>query len=368
MTFLRSTLIRIAIIPALAACVCSSTPAAAQETPLPTAVSRTDEIEHWVSQLDDDHYDQRQRAQLNLQQAGKPALEAVVKAAESGTLESVTRAVNVLLQWSEAEDLSFRREVLQAMANLPNRPREAAMASRVLANLREQEARSKLLQLGAKLEPARRVPGISNLRVVLDKEWKGQTADLKLLVDIPRAATISVQSAEVDDSIFEEVAKLPGVQRIELYKTKTTLEAVRAFKKEHPERDVDFRRGAMLGVNGLELGQSVVTKVEDGSAAAKAGIKAGDNITAINGQPVESFKVLTEKIGEYHAGQSAKLTIERGEDTLELEVTFGDMAGSKMMRPQAAGGAQLTPNQIRILQQNRRVVPQQIPIQVAPRR
>lgn len=359
MPFRRLFYPRIAITLAGAiACSGALAPIWAQQEAPAAAPAETEQIEHWVSQLDDDRYDQRQRAQQKLGQLGKPALQAVVEAAESGSLESVTRAVNILLEWSEAEDSSFRREVLTAMANLPNRPREAAMATRLLATIREQEARSELTKLGATFEPDRRVPGISNLRVVLNKEWKGQIADLKHLADVPRATTISVQSGEVDDSIFQEVAKLSGVQRIELYKTKTTLEAARAFKKQFPDREVDFRRGAMLGVIGMPLGQGVVTKVEDGSAAAKAGIKAGDNITQLNGQPVESFQALTEKIGEFHAGQSAKLTVERGEDTLELEVTFGDMAGSRMMRPQSGGGVQLTPNQIRIIQQNRQAVPQ----------
>ncbi len=338
----------------------------AQESNEKDVQVETEQIQQWVRQLDDDRYDNRQRAQQNLEKLGADALDAVASAAESGTLERVTRAVGILLSWSEGEDKTLRMEVLQRMANLPNRPREAAMAARLLANAREQAALNTLTNLGAQFNRDPRVPGFDNLQVVLDKNWMGGTDALKHLADVPRTTSIKLAGAPVDDSVFDQLSKLPNVQRIELYKTNVSRAATEEFMKKFPLLDVDHRRGAMLGIVGMQQGLSVVSKVEEGSAAEKAGIQPGDNITKFNGQDVESFHALTQKIGEFEAGDSATLTVLRGEETLDLNVTFDDMADSRMMQPGGSRRGQLTPNQIRIIQNNQRVVPQQLPIKVLP--
>lgn len=69
-----------------------------------------------------------------------------------------------------------------------------------------------------------------------------------------------------------------------------------------------------------------VEVVEEGSAAANAGIQEGDIITAVDGTEVTSvtdFKTLLKK---YSAGDTAVLSIYRGAEdgTLELEVTFDE--------------------------------------------
>lgn len=324
------------------------------------------QIERLVDELDDDRYDVRQRAELKLEQLGKPALDAVVGAAESGTLESVTRAVNILLHWSEDESSPLRMEVLERVANLPNRPREAAMAARLLANAREREALAVLTKYGAQFDRKAHVHGINNLRIILDKNWKGGSEGLKHLADVPRATTVSLQSAPVDKAVLDEIAKLPSVQRIEVYKTNIPRTAIQEFKKQFPTRDVDHRRGAMLGVVGLPQGQGVVTQVEEGSAAQKAGIQPGDQITKLDGENVDSFQELTEKIGAFEPGETATVTVLRGEETQELKVTFGDMAKSRMMQPVTGGRVQLTPNQIRIIQKNQPAVPRALPFNPRP--
>ncbi len=350
----------------LAPCAALAQEAIGSDTQIDAEQIDAEQIKRWVRQLDDDRYDQRQRAQQHLEKLGDDALDAVASAAASGSLESVTRAVEILLNWTEGEDKTLRMEVLQRMANLPNRPREAAMAARLLASAREKAALDSLTKLGAKFEREPRVPGFDNLQVVLEKNWKGGSEGLKHLADVPRATSIKVLAAPVDDSIFEQLSKLPNVQRIELYKTaNVSTAAADEFEKKF-QRVVDHRRGAMLGIVGLQQGQGVVTKVVEGSAADKAGIQPDDIITKFNGENVDSFHALTQKIGEYEAGDSANLTVLRGEETFEVKVTFDDMADSEMMQPGRGLRTQITPPPIRIIQNNQRVVPQQLPIKVVP--
>ncbi|MEL7609013.1 MAG: trypsin-like peptidase domain-containing protein [Bacillota bacterium] len=67
-----------------------------------------------------------------------------------------------------------------------------------------------------------------------------------------------------------------------------------------------------------------VVEVVAGSAAEKAGLQAGDMITAVDGTKVEGMDQLTSLIGEYNAGDVVKLSIERGQKQLELTVTLGE--------------------------------------------
>ena len=85
----------------------------------------------------------------------------------------------------------------------------------------------------------------------------------------------------------------------------------------------EVKRG-VLGVNiqtltpdiaeslGLSKTQgALVSQVVDGSAAEKAGIKAGDVITAINGKPVKDAAALRNAIGMMRIGEKVEVTLVR---------------------------------------------------------
>jgi serine protease Do len=73
------------------------------------------------------------------------------------------------------------------------------------------------------------------------------------------------------------------------------------------------RSGAAAGVAGVELG----------SPAAKAGLKAGDLIVAVNGQPTETARALIKTVAATPPGQSVQLLLLRQGKSLELAVTVG---------------------------------------------
>lgn len=65
-----------------------------------------------------------------------------------------------------------------------------------------------------------------------------------------------------------------------------------------------------------------VNAVNSGSCAEKAGLKAGDIITAIDDTAVSSGDALRSALRGYSAGESATLTVSRNGETLTLTVTF----------------------------------------------
>ena len=64
----------------------------------------------------------------------------------------------------------------------------------------------------------------------------------------------------------------------------------------------------------------LVTTVREDSAAENAGLRAGDVITAVNGQPVTSPADLTRAIRE--AKETAKVSYVRDKKTAEVEVSL----------------------------------------------
>jgi len=97
----------------------------------------------------------------------------------------------------------------------------------------------------------------------------------------------------------------------------------------------EVRRG-VLGVNiqtltpdiaeSMDLGNvqgALVSQVVEGSAAEKAGIKAGDVITAVNGKPVKDAAGLRNAIGLLSVGDSVAVTLLRDGKPRQVTAAVG---------------------------------------------
>ncbi|WP_243408990.1 trypsin-like peptidase domain-containing protein [Microbacterium sp. TPD7012] len=80
-------------------------------------------------------------------------------------------------------------------------------------------------------------------------------------------------------------------------------------------------------VEGANVAGAYIAEVTDGGAAAAAGLKAEDVVTAFNGVPISSASDLTAQVRAAAAGSDAKVTYVRGGKEYELEVTLGELAG-----------------------------------------
>jgi serine protease Do len=69
-----------------------------------------------------------------------------------------------------------------------------------------------------------------------------------------------------------------------------------------------------------------VQRVPPGGPADKAGIRAEDIITAINGQPIKSGQQLVERVTETPVGETLTLTVLRNGKKQDFKVTIGDLA------------------------------------------
>ena len=120
----------------------------------------------------------------------------------------------------------------------------------------------------------------------------------------------------------------------------------------------EVRRG-LLGIKGGELNADLakafkvdaqqgafVSEVLPNSAAEKAGIKAGDVITAMNGQKISSFAEMRAKIATSGAGKEIELTYLRDGKSHEVKVKLqaddGKLESANELELQALDGAELS--------------------------
>lgn len=118
----------------------------------------------------------------------------------------------------------------------------------------------------------------------------------------------------------------------------------------------EVRRGA-LGITGSNLNadfaKSMNLKINTGvfvnqvapdSGAAKAGVKAGDVITSVNGRNIQTIEELRAKVGSLGAGTEVKLGLQREDKQLSLSAKLApsdQMQASGEPLHQMLAGAQL---------------------------
>jgi serine protease Do len=68
---------------------------------------------------------------------------------------------------------------------------------------------------------------------------------------------------------------------------------------------------------------AAIAEVNKGGPAARAGLRAGDLVTAINGEPVGSTRELVRAVSAVNPGTVARLRVRRGNQTMELAVVVG---------------------------------------------
>jgi S1-C subfamily serine protease len=85
---------------------------------------------------------------------------------------------------------------------------------------------------------------------------------------------------------------------------------------------VSARTESSDGSSGVGTGAGIVS-VEAGGAAADAGLKVGDVVTAVGDRPVTDSTELTAAVRSHSPGDTVTLTIRRGGDTTTVEVTLG---------------------------------------------
>lgn len=91
-------------------------------------------------------------------------------------------------------------------------------------------------------------------------------------------------------------------------------------------RNVDADIARMAKLNSTE--GVYIDSVEPDGAAQMAGLKSGDVIMKVGGQPVNDVPTLEEQIGKYRPGDKTTITVSRNNQSMDIPVTFRNIDGN----------------------------------------
>jgi hypothetical protein len=288
-----------------------------------------------IAELDDNDFSNRERATRELIQVGEPAVKPLAEAAQSGSLETTIRSINILQAIYKSDVGSAVDAAILAFEQLSQSTNRsvAARAELVLivhSEVRHGRAEAAIKELGGifrdpqkrrgraiVMPPARPGPPVRRIGpvdvLVLSEAWKGGDAGL---IHLKRLTTLrSLVVTEGSGITQKGLDELTGT---------------------FPQLFIQPRGRACLGIEG---GRSLpnglaVSRVTPGSAADKAGLLSGDVITTFNGRPMadderaaeQAFEKLIECIKATKPGDKISVDVLRKNESVTLEVIMGRWA------------------------------------------
>jgi membrane-associated protease RseP (regulator of RpoE activity) len=230
-----------------------------------------------------------------------------------------TRAVGVLTQFLELDEpeVELAAETILEEIAASRVTSAAARAETALVGYREgrqEKSLERLRELGASVVASALNGEIALVQVTIGDGWRGDTPDLAVLKRLPSLQRLSIYENSVDDRALKHLMPLKQLTYLDLFGTSISDQGIERLKEKLTSTQIDRRKGGLLGVMGDRSARGtgcLVTTVQPGTAADKAGLQAGDVIVQFNGQNVDDFTALTELISAKAGGETVELEIER---------------------------------------------------------
>lgn len=293
----------------------------------PEAPATSSDIARLVADLESPEFTTRRAAAEQLSRQGARAIAPLLDVARTGSLEASVRAVRALemiyVTSQDAETIDAAEIALKDL-KVTSPPSVASRSHSVLeANyaVSERRAVAEILKLGGvpldndnrpiSTPPSRRVSTVQ-----IGRNWTGGDAGLKHIERLRELTALRIVGKPENAGLSEEaivdlLASLPDAIRIN-------------------------RGEAKLGVAGRQLDpMCIVSDLEPGGAAERAGIRERDVITQFGDKPVDTFDTLVELISHKEPGDKVPVGILRDGRPMTIEVTLHGWAPQKPEQPQA---------------------------------
>lgn len=173
------------------------------------------------------------------------------------------------------------------------------------------------------LSKASEIEGISGLSVRVDRE---SFKDAKVVLVDPRwdVALVKIEAEGLLPADFADSSDLQqGTWVIVNGATSRTKRRILAGISSAERREIPAEGGAVMGVHIEKAeGRIEIGKVSEGSGADKAGLKEGDVISIVDGKEMKESSELMEYLKDKKAGDILKISVKRGDEVLELDVSL----------------------------------------------
>jgi len=156
--------------------------------------------------------------------------------------------------------------------------------------------------------------------LTLDRSWRGGDAGIASLREVPRLVSLSIDHAPLTDAALNHLAALTNLAELDVRGAAFTSAGLYEFRARRPATRVYAIGRAMLGVNAQHHGKCELTGVYQGSGAFEAGLKAGDEIIAVEGRKTRDFGDLTIAVFTRKPGEKVRIDYRRGGQPYSTEV------------------------------------------------
>tara|TARA_R110002111_G_scaffold262851_2_gene341814 strand:- start:8878 stop:9840 length:963 start_codon:yes stop_codon:yes gene_type:complete len=275
----------------------------------------------YILDLESDDFKTREKATHALPGYGKQIIEPLLKVTRGDSLEAAVRAILVIEEiyvQGKENSISEAEDALDLLTQATN-PSVAIRAEEAIdrhADIRQKRAIREIRKRGGTVkvwtaeEIARAQKGNSvqpgNVRyVALGSKWnvEDQEQGLRFIKRVGHFDVLyMIKGHRMPELAMEDLVKaLPGTR--------------------FQSRESD----AMLGMTGgdpNDQGGCTVGDVSEGLAAQKAGIQKDDFIIQFDGEKVENFESLVQRIGKKSAGDSVDVELIRNGMPMTLKVTL----------------------------------------------
>lgn len=337
-------------------------------------------IEYWLEQLDSDHFSRRQAATHQLNRFGQEAVGPLVEVAKSGKLESTQRSLSVLQQLAMNQSPDDEGGAWAALLQLIDQGSgSASIGARAamdeIRRDRQSQAMTRLAAAGVQIGFRDFVIDSRSIQaevLLIDKSWKGDPEVLRWLrwvnfvenaviegesvreevlrqvVRMPALRTVVLREATLRDDIFgplstlsridqlefryipltvndaEKLSKLPLRVSLSLMGTGLPVDSAQMLRTALPGIKLAYKQGGFLGVICNQFSpRCQVDNVKPGSAAANAGIEAGDVVIQIGDAKINSFDDLQLQVGSHYAGDEIEITYDRFGEIIKTKARLG---------------------------------------------
>ncbi len=346
----------------------------------PTADQQT--IDTWVAELDDPQYQTRQAAMRKLLELGNPAIDALLAATKDGSPERGHRALQILIKLAAPTDPEEPNPALDALQTLADRQVSSITANAKNAVMEIRRDQSKIAQTKLQLvgvavgfgELTIKSGRVNDRHVRVPLTYNGTAHDLRWVRWLYGLEYLVAEGPAIDGDVLGELAQMPDLKYFILYKpTRLTAEGLKRFstapplhhvelmyltidegagdaiaslplrnslkiigqiltdaelialENRHPNVSISQVSGAFLGVSCNPTDPTcLVQQVVDNSAAAIAGIRAGDIILKIEEFPIANYDALRNTIAKLPTGKNLKVEIFRENQPMELQIKLGE--------------------------------------------
>lgn len=175
-----------------------------------------------------------------------------------------------------------------------------------------------------------RVRSVRQFTRLVGETPPGRKVQVGVLRDGQRTS-LSVEPRENDGFRFMRDAEIEAVERLRGMRVAPPARAPRALPPSFPDvESFIWRGGSTLGITMSELSPQLadyfgakegvlVTSVREDSAASRAGLKAGDVVTAVNGRSVDSPSEMRRELQRLDSGQEFTLSVMRDKKSLTVK-------------------------------------------------